>query len=127
MSAVESADLWMREYASAEVATLIAEDTHDVKETIQSFHQGYTNPDGSTQFEGRPIFRTFHIVESVLYAKKQDALLLQLADHCAFIVKRKLMDRPEFEELYWKIEPQIHSTTDPPKSAHILIPRKTHR
>jgi Protein of unknown function (DUF3800) len=102
--AVQCVEYWMETKASDEVAMLIAEDTDQVKEAIQRFHDGYTDP----AFDNSDAFRSKYIIDAVNFAKKQNSLLLQIADHCAFIIKRKLMERQHADQLYNQIHSQIN-------------------
>ena len=120
---------WMAKNATNEVAMLIAEDTHEVKETIQAYHRIYTDqilakaanyvriqslpenmypdPDTWYTYKGRLPFLSKHIIDSVHFAKKDHSLLLQIADQCALIMKRKLMKKPYSDGLFALIAPQI--------------------
>jgi Protein of unknown function (DUF3800) len=102
--AIRRVERWMLENTN-EVAMLIAEDTTEVKSHIQRLHQLYTD----RSFLDLPVnaFQSNRIVDAVHFAKKDQSLLLQIADHAAFFMKRKLMKKADIEKLYKKIEPQI--------------------
>jgi hypothetical protein len=102
--AVQCVEYWMETKADDEVAMLIAEDTDKVKSAIHLFHDGYTDPD----VDEEEAFRSKYIIDSVNFAKKQNSLLLQIADHCAFIIKRKLMERQHADQFYDEIKSQIN-------------------
>lgn len=102
--AIRRVESWMIENTN-EVALLIAEDTTEVKSHIQALHKLYT--DRSFLDLPESAFQSKRIVDAVHFAKKDEFLLLQIADHCAFFMKRRLMRRPDVEKLYAKIEPQI--------------------
>lgn len=132
LSAVRRVEKWMETNASDEVAMLIAEDTDRIKKIMAALHSSYTDRmsgskkpgldevqaliqpmirDDISKFEdywGDPKpFRSSYIVDAVHFAKKEGSLLLQIADHCAFFAKRKLMKCPHISPLYEKIAPQI--------------------
>jgi hypothetical protein len=127
MLAARRVEQWMIQNAANEVAMLIAEDTHEVKETIQLYHRIYTDRTfesgnfahvdilaDKTQdagpwlsYRNRTPFRSKHIIDAVHFAKKEHSLLLQIADHSAYIMKRKLMKKQWSEELFSLIAPQI--------------------
>jgi hypothetical protein len=88
-----------------EVAMLIAEDAPDIKSHIHALHKLYT--DRSFMDLPPEAFQSKRIVDSVYFAKKDQSLLLQIADHCAFLMKRKLMRKADAQKLFAKIEPQI--------------------
>jgi hypothetical protein len=71
----------------------------------QALHKLYT--DRSFLDLPKSAFQSKRIVDAVHFAKKDASLLLQIADHCAFIMKRKLTRKADVEKLYAKIAPQI--------------------
>ncbi|GJD34002.1 DUF3800 domain-containing protein [Methylobacterium aerolatum] len=103
-SAIRRVEHWMKTKAPNEVAMLIAEDTDRVKGLIGALHAAYT--DRSYHWvEGA--FQSEHIVDAVHFTKKKQSILLQVADHMAFIVKRRLNKCPHIEPLWKKVQPQI--------------------
>jgi Protein of unknown function (DUF3800) len=120
VAAVQDVDLELSKNAPDEVAILIAEDTQKVKSTIKWIHEGYTYPfdDGEDETDG---FSTKRIVDTVHFAKKQDSLLLQVADHCAFIVKRKAMKCAEISPFFAQIKPQLIYGNKPTKGVRMRV------
>jgi len=102
--AIQCTELWMEKNTKDEVAMLIAEDNPEIKAFIQRFHEGYTNP----ELDNEDAFKSNYIVDAVHFAKKQNSLLLQIADHCSFFIKRKLMKDAHVEPFYRAIAPQIN-------------------
>jgi len=128
LNAVRRVEKWMQTNAADEVAMLIAEDADNVKKYIGALHSSYTDrspekPQGDDEiqaiigpvrrstpsmfWQGPEPFRSQYIVDAVHFAKKESSLLLQIADHCAFFAKRKLMKCQHVSPLYAKIAPQI--------------------
>ncbi|RED31805.1 uncharacterized protein DUF3800 [Rhodopseudomonas thermotolerans] len=95
---------WMQENTQ-EVALLIAEDSTDIRRQVKELHKLYT--DRSWLDLPATAFQSKHIVDSIHFAKKDESLLLQIADHCAFIMKRKLMKKQDAQKLYAKIKSQV--------------------
>jgi hypothetical protein len=84
---VHKVDYWMRRHAAPnEVAMLIAEDTAQVKEAFGMLHQAYTYRTYVEDVEDELQFRAESIVDNVHFATKSQSILLQIADHAAFIV-----------------------------------------
>jgi len=104
LEAVQRVESWMARRAPKEVAMLVAEDNPEMRVQTKRFHEGYTRPEE----QGGEGFRARHIVDGVMFASKQDSVLLQIADHCAFIVRRKLMRKPHADRLYDALRPAIH-------------------
>lgn len=127
LSAAKRVEKWMQINASDEVAMMIAEDTENVKKIVDAVHSSYT--DRSPQFEVKKgevqvrmessrekadswwykekPFKSEYIVDAVHFAKKESSLLLQIADHCAFFSKRKLMKCKYISPFYDLIAPQV--------------------
>lgn len=103
LSAVRRVESWMRKNAPNEVAMLIVEDTHEMRSLITTMHGAYTNR--TTVHDQAFVAR--HIVDAVHFGSKTGSPMLQLADHAAFIIKRKLMRKADIEPLYADIAPQI--------------------
>lgn len=102
--AIRRVEYWMETHAEEEVAMLIAEDTDRVKELIGAMHAAYT--DRSYPFvEGA--FRSDYIVDAVHFTKNKQSILLQVADHMAFIIKRHLNKCKHIDPLWKKVQTKI--------------------
>ncbi len=120
VSAIQRVEKWMQEYANTEVAMLIAEDVDKTKGTIRLLHDGYTNRPFNNYDDH--VFKAPHIVDGVHFARKEDALLLQIADICAFFAKRQLMRKADSAEFYRIIEPQIFHRQVWAQSLAVTVP-----
>lgn len=108
------AEKFMREAAGPdEVALLIAERA-DAAKPIKNLHNWLRDPKGVGAWQAaepddtwRAYMPVERIVETAHFADKQDSLPLQLADTCAFFIKRHLMGRQNSEALYQKLAPNI--------------------
>jgi hypothetical protein len=102
--AIES---WMRLSANRnESVMIIAEDTDKVKAMIKAIHSAYTNrflPLG----EGSKVFDSNHIIETVHFARKNESMPLQIADVCAFVIKRTLMEKEDALDFFSALRPQL--------------------
>ena len=67
-------------------------------------------------------FRAQKIVDSVHFAKKQNSILLQMADHCAFILRRTLAGHSDTVDLYNLIKPQLREELGSPKKYSMVVP-----
>jgi hypothetical protein len=112
--AVEAVDEWMRNNAPNEVAMLIAEDMDKVKGALRMFHDGYRQDHVDSYFaeisiKGFPenIFKTRNIIDAVHFARKTESPLLQIADTCAFLIKRQLQGRFESKPYVDAFEAQM--------------------
>ncbi len=88
---------WMREHASSEVCLLIVEDNQNARKLIlytQRFHQ---NNDISILLNNdeRMHFPYKKIKEDPLFQQKRKSSVLQVADFCAYVFKRFLMNQKD--------------------------------
>jgi hypothetical protein len=109
INAIQCVQFWIERNAPDENAMLIAEDTPEIKKTLRNVHEGYTDP----TLESANAFKAPSIIDAVHFAQKSESLLLQIADHCAFIVKRKLMGKTDVDDCYRAIEPYIQRSFKP--------------
>ena len=94
----------MREVAPDEVALLIAEDRDSIRARLKQAHALYR--DHNRMRKINPLLTYFpfhHIRDTIHFAKKNESAHLQIADVCAFIIKKRLMGDthigPHFEEI----------------------------
>lgn len=102
LMAIQCVEYWMEKNRPDEMTMLVSEDAPEIKSVLQDFHQGYINPDAPEE-----AFKAPHIMDGLQFAKKENALLLQIADHCAFIFKRHIMGKTDVAELYKLLEPRL--------------------
>jgi hypothetical protein len=91
---------YMRVKKSGEVAMLIVEDTQRTKKLITLVHGEYQNPKYSIgeSDEGRKYFPYKRIKASPLFENKTQSLSLQLADFCAYVMKKRLMHDRRYDK-----------------------------
>ena len=110
--ALQYVDSWMVRHCPDQVATVTAEDTDDVKQTLQLFHESAIKKDTYDDYYDRGFFVTKTIVDSVNFAPKQLSPLLQVADHCAFLAKRSSVGCKHAKDIWRKISPQLWTVND---------------
>ena len=78
---------------------MVAEDAGKVKQAVRMFQYGYRQDgvddyDHELAIKGFPknVFKIHQIVDTVHFASKLEFPLLQLADICAFLIKRRLLN-----------------------------------
>lgn len=92
------ADLWLAANAPDERATVIHEDGSTAKPVIKRAVRALRTPEALIPDDREWYTEAYalpfdHIVDTVHFAEKSDARLLQLADLCAFIVSRAVQGR----------------------------------
>jgi hypothetical protein len=112
--AVQGVDDWMKKKTIDEVAMLIAEDSPKIRKLVEQFHDGYTYP--MEEDDAPEAFRSQYIIDAVHFAKKDKSILLQIADHCAFIIKRRAMGKKDILPFYSAISQNIHKDFVPAKT-----------
>jgi hypothetical protein len=103
--AMRCTDHWMRNNAKNEVAMVIAEKAGRVESAIEKLHEGYSDP----TVESDNGFKSAHIVEAISFVPKTASVLLQIADHCSFILKRALSGKADTTALANHIFPMVHT------------------
>jgi hypothetical protein len=120
---VTQVEVVMRATAQSEVAMLIAEDRQLMRKMLkmsQAIFRGRAPSKFQVEMDqimaeesdvlGRlykVIFPLDRIVETVHFAQKTESSLLQVADICAFAIKRHLMKAPHADRLYAPLKDQI--------------------
>ena len=112
-----SIELWMRtSSAPGEVAMIVVENNDNVRKHIKELHHFMRDPRNVALLHslqhGDMVLST--IVDTVHFAEKGHSSPLQIADACAFAIKRRLMQTPENGRFYNPIKPQM-----------VLLPKDT--
>ena len=89
---------YMRQSApKGEVATIVYEDNRNAKKIIRTLHNQLRSPEliPSVKEHWKEYLPLTRIVDTAHFAEKEDTSLLQLADVCAFILKRRLIGKKD--------------------------------
>jgi hypothetical protein len=109
--ALYQVECWMRTFThSHEVAAVVVEDNDNAREMIRSAHD-FVQAKHSTflkehRLQGIAVRR---IIETPHFNNKRESSPLQLADVCAFAIKRRKMGKPHSERFYDPLVPQMLS------------------
>lgn len=99
---------WMRLSANRnESIMLIAEDAPQMKNGIKAFHSAYTDRTLTVGASTLKMFHSNHIIDTVHFAGKRESMPLQIADACAFVVKRHLMEKEDSISFFDVMRSQI--------------------
>jgi hypothetical protein len=92
-------DVWLRTHAPSEVALIIVEDNDRVRATIKKMHNEYQKPNFADEMgpEVAKFLPFKKIKASPLFEQKEQSIPLQLADFCAYVLKRGLMGDGRFK------------------------------
>ncbi len=116
---------WMKAKSPAEVALLIAEDHPEVRQLIKDAQEVAKDPKKvavyglRNDFEDLPLTK---IVDTVHFASKAHSIMLQLADACAFAIKRKAMKKSDSKRFFEPLASQIIWRTNEISQGNFLRP-----
>lgn len=100
-----------------EVATVIVENNHVARKLIRATHNFLRDPTNAQYLpaihNSRHLFPVTRIVDTAFFAEKIDSSPLQIADACAFAIKRHLMGANDSARFY---EPLVKCMNALPKS-----------
>lgn len=106
--AVIGVESWMRLSPNRnESVMIIAEDSPKIRGLLKFFHSGYTDRYAKVSEEDAKIFHSNHIIDTVHFAAKRESMPLQIADACAFVIKRYLMEKPDSVSFFDVLRPQL--------------------
>jgi len=103
ISCAFGAEQFMRNEAGPrEVATIVAEDNPQVRAALKHGFRLLKDRNGAlaTIPTYRDLFPVKHIIDTVHFAAKNESILLQIADACAFVLARFLSGGSHVAELY---------------------------
>lgn len=126
------AENFMRKYADpSEIAKIVAEDNTETKEAVRRMHETLrgNNPafdqfltDVSTRMTRSPGFLPIRkIVDAVSFEGKKEAMLLQISDACALIIRYYLEERSDiadFIKAFSPAGPERITNIEAVRSAH---------
>jgi hypothetical protein len=92
------AETWLTAFSPEEMATVIHEDGAAAKPVIKRIVRLLRHPEQMIEGEGLSVAQAFslpfdHLIDTVHFAEKADARLLQLADLSAFMIARAVQGR----------------------------------
>lgn len=117
LKAAARVDEWMKTNAPNEVTMIIAEDIDKPKKAMMGrFHAAVTD---RSQCRQAGAFQSEHIVEQISFMRKEQSAILQLADICAFVFKRKLQNCKHIEPYFELLKDNIWYT--PGNNNHVMM------
>jgi len=115
-------DLWMRRNASNEVCMLIVEDNSQMRKFLTELLHSHQNPKMAPQIAGdsTKILPFRKIKASPLFEQKSQSVSLQLADFCAYVMKKSYMADVRYRDLFLELKPRIIHEVNPDTKADAL-------
>jgi len=110
-------DNWMIENAPREYTMLYAEDRREVRDYVDIIHTMCVDR-SIDETAPSTAFGSTHIAEPVAWIEKSRSAILQVADHCAFIIKRKLQGCKHIGPYFENIRPMIWSKSTEARMPH---------
>ena len=88
VQALKAANQYLHDFAPDEVAMLISEDVHKRRQWFKNITAHLNSNTAPEYFAGKTAFNS--LIDTVHFARKNEAPLLQIADVCAFTIRRYL-------------------------------------
>lgn len=90
-----------------EVALLVYEDNERFRRRIREIHNHFRRPEYFRGTERGDLIPLTRIVDTAHFAQKLDTSILQIADLCAFVIRRKLAGKPDADRFYDAFKSQV--------------------
>lgn len=110
-------DQWMREQARNEVCLLVVEDNNEARSVLRWFHRVRQDKSVAASFGSARIGR---IKEDPLFQQKRPSSVLQLADFCAYVLKRSLLGDRRYDRFVDPMRAQFYRTFSSQEGAEPL-------
>jgi len=114
MTAAIHVEHWMRKNAPDEVCILVAEDNREARRFIKETHTRYQNKkivEAADPWFGEH-FPFRKIREEPLFQGKRRSNVLQIADFCAYVIKRHLTKDTHYDAVFEAIRERLIFSTD---------------
>jgi hypothetical protein len=100
---------WMRRHAPQEVCMMIVEDNDQARSTIRELQSAYQKSQAFDPEDARSqLYLPFRkIKEDPLFQRKRKSSVLQVADFCAYVSKRVVMNDDHYWEYYQAFKEKI--------------------
>ena len=103
---------WMRSWTSEETVMLIAEDKPEVKSAFKEIHRISQSAEKIKHFMPAKLAESeelpgTQIIDDIHFTDKRGSAPLQIADVCAFSIKRHLMKKDYTYRFYGHLRPQL--------------------
>jgi Protein of unknown function (DUF3800) len=96
-------EMWFKEHAAFERGFCVADETKAKDKIKNNFRDNRKR----AEVLGTAVPQLAHLIDSIYFGDSHQSIFLQLADCCAFFIKRTMMERPDAEPFYKIIEPQV--------------------
>lgn len=100
------AELWMKKYGSNELMNLVIENNNQLRKFAKGTYRELRKNPQLTRLVG-PLLPIQRIIDAPSFMDKEDAPPLQLADTCAFLIKRYFGSRNDVAEYMHKLLPSM--------------------
>jgi len=100
-------DQWLRHLSRDEICMMVVEDNEQARTLIRETQNEHQRSDADLSEEMREILPFKRIMEDPLFQPKRRSSVLQLADFCAYVIKRRFMSDRRYDRFYGVLAPQI--------------------
>lgn len=107
-----SADKWMNKYTKGEVITLVIENNNELQKYAKAAYRQLKLPEFQKLIPGINGEAYTSIIDAPSFMDKEDAPPLQLADLCAFVIRRFLSGKDDMMEYMRILLPSMFEITE---------------
>jgi hypothetical protein len=100
-------DQWLRRQADDEICLMVVEDNEQARTLIRETQVYNQRPNTNLPEDMRGVLPLKRIMEDPLFQRKRRSSVLQLADFCAYVVKRRLMSDRRYDRFFGAFSPQF--------------------
>lgn len=102
-------DHWLRQHTQDEICMMVVENNEQAKTLIRETQNYNQRPElvGELNEHERKLLPLKRIMEDPLFQPKRRSSVLQLADFCAYVIKRKLMSDSRYDRFFGAFHSQI--------------------
>lgn len=105
-------EMWLRKKTDGENAIVVVENNEDIKGALTHLHVTCQSASALKKTYGDDpqgmlsMFPFRRIKQRPLFEPKAPSSILQIADFCAYVFKRKLMDDARYDRFFWPLYEQ---------------------
>ena len=109
MTCAMDIEQWMRSKAPNEVTMLVVEDNKDMKRRMKEMLNEFRRLDPAEPYSesDKKYFPFKKVKTSPLFEGKEDSVALQMADFCAYVIKRRAMRDRHADRFFSVLEPLL--------------------
>ena len=114
----------MEAHCPKQVVTVTAEDTDLVRSALQIFQLSSQTDGQGYLHENTKEFKSRSIIDAINFSQKPLSPAMQMADHCAFIIRRASTNCPHIGKYVEMIRPSAYRANQDRRQTDFWVPLK---